>query len=333
MAGQQERSRGGHRQSSSSLALDVQFFIKWRRYVKRKKARGATVEISKQLFLLHPVFQRAILRIRFSAWNVREMRLQDVKQGLVYNLDMFVSTQEGQMGKCRSALEFFSEESARVVTDACESALRELEKRLLGEGTGGADDHHHGSEEEGRFGEEDAWDHQGEDGNHVKSTDGPAAATQRMGRTAGATNDLATTTKGQTVRPNGAAAAVAAAIGEVSGNGTDFSYAVTAAKRSEQRRLLSFVRMVDFLVQETLRDLLHDSLRDFLAVIKPAAPPAENPADNAVQGGQPGEPSRLPDQQGGSVANATCSLTPTFLSRVSPQFLRPSWCTTRRASP
>lgn len=34
---------------------------------------------------------------------------------------------------------------------------------------------------------------------------------------------------------------------------TDFSYAVTAARRSEQRRLLSFVRMVDFVVQESLR--------------------------------------------------------------------------------
>ena len=45
------------------------------------------------------------------------------------------------------------------------------------------------------------------------------------------------------------------------------SYAVTAAKRSEQRRLASFIRLVDFMVQETLRDLLHDSMAGMLTVM------------------------------------------------------------------
>ncbi|CAG9464970.1 unnamed protein product [Pedinophyceae sp. YPF-701] len=40
------------------------------------------------------------------------------------------------------------------------------------------------------------------------------------------------------------------------------SYAVTAAKRSEQRRLAAFIRLVDFMVQETLRNMLHDSVAE-----------------------------------------------------------------------
>jgi len=45
------------------------------------------------------------------------------------------------------------------------------------------------------------------------------------------------------------------------------SYAVVAATRSEKRRLSSFIRLVDFMVQETLRDLLHDSMSDMLTMM------------------------------------------------------------------
>lgn len=45
------------------------------------------------------------------------------------------------------------------------------------------------------------------------------------------------------------------------------SYAVTAAKRSEQRRLANFIRLVDYMVQETLRDLLHGSMAGLLSTM------------------------------------------------------------------
>lgn len=39
-------------------------FTMWRRYVKRKKVQTATAAISKQLFSLNPIFQKALLHIR-----------------------------------------------------------------------------------------------------------------------------------------------------------------------------------------------------------------------------------------------------------------------------
>jgi dynein heavy chain len=47
-----------------------------------------------------------------------------------------------------------------------------------------------------------------------------------------------------------------------------FTYAITAAKRSEQRRLLSYIRMVDYMICDTLRLLLVDSISVLLAALK-----------------------------------------------------------------
>ena len=51
----------------------------------------------------------------------------------------------------------------------------------------------------------------------------------------------------------------------------DFAYTMAAARRSEQRRLLNYIRMSDFMVADTLHTILLESVREVLAATQPAA--------------------------------------------------------------
>ena len=51
---------------------------------------------------------------------------------------------------------------------------------------------------------------------------------------------------------------------------SDFAYTVAAARRSEQRRILSFIRMADYMVCDTLQTILLESVREVLAATKAA---------------------------------------------------------------
>lgn len=54
-------------------------------------------------------------------------------------------------------------------------------------------------------------------------------------------------------------------------NASDFAYTVAAARRSEQRRILSFIRMADFMICETLQSVLLESVQEILAATRSAA--------------------------------------------------------------
>jgi hypothetical protein len=43
---------------------------------------------------------------------------------------------------------------------------------------------------------------------------------------------------------------------------TDFAYTVAAARRSEQRRILNYVRMSDYMICDTLQSVLLESVRE-----------------------------------------------------------------------
>ena len=47
-----------------------------------------------------------------------------------------------------------------------------------------------------------------------------------------------------------------------------YAYTVTATRRTEQRRLLSFVKQLDYLIRDTLRFVLHDSMADVLGATR-----------------------------------------------------------------
>jgi dynein heavy chain len=48
----------------------------------------------------------------------------------------------------------------------------------------------------------------------------------------------------------------------------EYAYTVTATRRTEQRRLLSFVKQLDYLIRDTLRFVLHDSMADLLGATR-----------------------------------------------------------------
>ena len=48
-----------------------------------------------------------------------------------------------------------------------------------------------------------------------------------------------------------------------------FAYTMAAAYRSKQRRLLSFLRMADFMLCDTLQTILMASVGEMLAILQP----------------------------------------------------------------
>lgn len=57
---------------------------------------------------------------------------------------------------------------------------------------------------------------------------------------------------------------------------SDFAYTIAAARRSEQRRLLAYVRMADYKITDTLHTVLLESCREVLQAVRyiPAPPPS-----------------------------------------------------------
>lgn len=56
---------------------------------------------------------------------------------------------------------------------------------------------------------------------------------------------------------------------------TDFAYTIAAARRSEQRRLLAYVRMSDYMVCDTLHTVLLETCRELLEVVRHVPPGQE----------------------------------------------------------
>lgn len=74
---------------------------------------------------------------------------------------------------------------------------------------------------------------------------------------------------------------------------TDYAYTVAAAQRSEQRRLVNYVKMSDYVVTSSLQTMLLKAMRELLKFTTPlraarAAPAAAGDAKSGPNGG--GEP-------------------------------------------
>jgi len=91
-------------------------------------------------------------------------------------------------------------------------------------------------------------------------------------------------------------------------NDTDFGYTIAAARRSEQRRLLCYVRLSDYMVCDTLHSILLASVQEMLQAVQPRevvepvegvtggeAPAAKRPADGSISGELGLTPTLSPD--------------------------------------
>eukprot|EP00232_Nephroselmis_pyriformis_P011415 CAMPEP_0182884162 /NCGR_PEP_ID=MMETSP0034_2-20130328/18822_1 /TAXON_ID=156128 /ORGANISM="Nephroselmis pyriformis, Strain CCMP717" /LENGTH=443 /DNA_ID=CAMNT_0025017337 /DNA_START=79 /DNA_END=1407 /DNA_ORIENTATION=+ len=57
--------------------------------------------------------------------------------------------------------------------------------------------------------------------------------------------------------------------------GENYSYTIAAARRSEQRKLLCFVKLADYMICDTLHDLLVESMSDIFNAVQPGEIPDE----------------------------------------------------------
>eukprot|EP00873_Tetraselmis_striata_P045243 jgi/Tetstr1/465507/TSEL_010176.t1 len=87
---------------------------------------------------------------------------------------------------------------------------------------------------------------------------------------------------------------------------TDYAYTVAAAQRSEQRRLVNYIKMSDYVVSSSLQTMLLETVRDILTYTKPAPRPPSADADadaDAEAGG--GEAEAAPAAEGFPEASAS----------------------------
>ena len=86
---------------------------------------------------------------------------------------------------------------------------------------------------------------------------------------------------------------------------TDYAYTVAAAQRSEQRRLINYVKMSDYVVSSSLQTMLLESMKDILSYTCPEEPKQpEAPEDGAAEAAAEGaatEGSAAADPSGGAV--------------------------------
>ena len=184
-------------------------FATWKKCVRQKKTKHCKQMLERNLFILNPVFQKSLLKIRNFCHELSDLTLHDIDTTELYALDDFYENQVTRRESVRETLGVIFSSIVETVEGSCSAAIEILEERLFGKG----------SEMDGDF--------------------------------------LATTTekkmgKAQTQRIE---------------DDNKFSYAITAAKRSEQRKLFNYIRLADYMICDTLHDVLIASVGGVLDVL------------------------------------------------------------------
>ncbi|QDZ24237.1 heavy chain of dynein [Chloropicon primus] len=183
-------------------------FATWKKCVRHKKTRHCKQMLERNLFILNPVFQKSLLKIRNFCHELSDLTLHDIDTENLYALDDFYEKQVTRREVVRDTLGELFSSIVETVEDSCSAAIEILEERLFGKG----------SEQEGDF---------------------LATATEKkMGKNTQRIEDE-----------------------------NKFSYAITAAKRSEQRKLFNYIRLADYMICDTLHDVLIGSVGGVLDVL------------------------------------------------------------------
>ncbi|MEW5314024.1 MAG: hypothetical protein WDW38_005552 [Sanguina aurantia] len=243
-------------------------FRTWRRAVNAHKFSAARAALGKHLFLLSPVFQAPMCAFHALCSQLSHKRLHALEDGKRENpptetlcvtasvasqsglnllvaagctLDEFVEHQALHKSVCEKELALFHSAVFSNVLGACTADLAKLEERLQ-------EFHSKHEEAEGT---------------------GPTANSGTRGLDAAGGGGGGPAGKPGRGGPFGGHTENAKAREQAS---SDFAYTIAAAKRSEQRRLLNFIRMSDYMICDTLHSVLLESLRDVLAATHPPEP-------------------------------------------------------------
>ena len=184
-------------------------FATWKKCVRQKKTRHCKHMLERHLFILNPVFQSSLLKIRAFCHQLSSLSLHDIDRNVLYALDDFYQKQVVQRENVRGTLAELFDSIVGTVEESCSSAIALLEERLFGK------------------------DNEAGEG------------------------DLLTTTGNQTAKQTQSKL----------DDDNKFSYAITAAKRSEQRKLFNYIRLADYMICDTLHDVLIMSVSTMLDIL------------------------------------------------------------------
>lgn len=108
----------------------MQAFRLWSKSVRGVKLARCKAALSSSLFILNPVFQKALLTFSDLCCTVEnQLLLQSVPAGPI-SLQDFLESQEEHVEKCKEELAEMADEALECVTDACKQSLAKLEKEL-----------------------------------------------------------------------------------------------------------------------------------------------------------------------------------------------------------
>ena len=205
----------------------------WRRSVMSAKMDRAKDVLEKNLFVLDPVFAPTVDKVRDACRTLSAKRLSNVRKGEVRTLSAFVEDVKEARGEMADEFARFGAEQTATVSDACQRALDAMESRL-----------------EEFYGD-----------------DLPVSTAR--GGSAGPSSPAAGSPGGSTGRRSASRTSKGGGKGESKGKeDNNYAYTVAATRRTEQRRCLTFVKLMDYVICDTMHDMLLDSVGDVLRATK-----------------------------------------------------------------
>ena len=110
--------------------MRAQAFKVWRRFVKSKKVSVYKTELTKQLFVLNPIFQKAMLTIKEHCCLIADgpdrLKLHSLKSGIVFRLEDFVLAQEKQAEEVVQSLKELHDATLKGVKEVREPRCRRV---------------------------------------------------------------------------------------------------------------------------------------------------------------------------------------------------------------
>ena len=108
----------------------LQAFRLWSKAVRGAKFSRCKAALTNSLFILSPVFQRALLHFSSLCCSIRDKLLLQAVPASPVCFSEFLEDQEQHLECRKSDLEAVAADALMCITDACNFSLTELEKEL-----------------------------------------------------------------------------------------------------------------------------------------------------------------------------------------------------------
>jgi cell division septum initiation protein DivIVA len=108
----------------------MQSFRMWSKSVRGTKIARCKAALKKNLFILNPVFQAAMLQLNKLCADISREQLFAVESGHAYQLSSFVDAQQELQESGQETLSAFADAALECIMNACQASLAELEASL-----------------------------------------------------------------------------------------------------------------------------------------------------------------------------------------------------------